>query len=175
MGLAKSPLRHIFKHSAATNVQPDQHHLCPSTIPIQNTTQSVSPLPGGPGIWDVAVPLNTKYVSLELVSGLQSNDAGGKRGGRWIATRTAWLEATGMSFGGPTNWRSGSYVGAFTKITGGTDVSHRIWTTSGSYIALSDVYLPLTSPTTRVLRMVFTNYGSSNYILTVYGEIEVLG
>jgi len=173
--LAQSPIRHVFKHSAATNILPEQHHLRPSIIPISNVVQQIEPLPGGPGVWDVAVPFDANIATIDLVSGWQANDVGGQRGGHWTATRTAWLEATGISFGGPTNWRNGSYVGVFSKVANALDISHRIWTTSGQYVALTDAYLYQTGPSTRVCRMVFTNYGGSYYTLTAYGQIGIIG
>lgn len=175
MSVSVSPIRHVFKHAALTNVQSDQHHLPPEGIPIQNTTQSVPPLPGGPGYWQISVPFDTNYAGVSLVSGWQSNDVGGKRGGRWLVTRNQWQDATGMSWGGSTAWRNSCYVGMFSRVAGSLEVSHRIWTLSGLYISLTDAVITQTGPSSRVLQLEFTNYGASSYTLTVYGEIMVMG
>ena len=127
-------------------------------------------------MWDVAVPYDATFVQVDLISGWQSNDYGGNRGASYLVNRTAWLDATGMSLGGPTNWRTGSYVGFFSKVASNLEISHRIWTTSGQYVSLIDLYLATTGPTTRVLRMVFQNYGAAYYPLNIPGgSIGVLG
>lgn len=173
--VAVSPLRHVFRHAALTGVDVDQHHLRPSNIPISNTALSVEPLPGGPGIWDVSVPFDAHLAILNLASGWIANDVGGKRGGRWMVTRVQYLEATGLSMGGPTAWQSGSYPGIFSKVASSLDLSHRIYTTAGQFVALTDAYLAATGSTTRVLRMTFTNYGAAYHTLTAYGSIVVKG
>lgn len=175
MTTTRDPLLHVLKHAAATNVLPDQHHLRPSSISIANTTQSIEPLPGGPGVWDVAVPFDAKVARLTLRADWQTNDEGGEGGGHWIVTRTAYLEATGLNQSGPATWQSGSYFGFFAHPAASLDLSHKIYTPSGPYIALTDAYLAQTGASTRVLRMTFTNYGAAYYTLHAVGEVQILG
>jgi len=169
------PLVHVLKHASATGVSIDQHHIRPSSISISNTSQSIPPLPGGPGEWDVSVPFDAKVAMLILRSNWQTNDFGGKGGGHWIATRTAYLDASGFSHGGPTFWQSGGYFGFNTKPGTSLELSARIFTSSGAYISLTDAYLAQTGPSSRVLRMSFTNYGASYYTLYAVGEVQILG
>lgn len=171
----RDPLLHAFKHSVATNITIDQHHLRPSNISISNTTQAIEPLPGGPGEWDVPVPFDAKVARLTLRADWQTNDQGGEGGGHWVVTRTAYLDATGFDYAGPVGWQSGAYISCFAKPAASLDLSHRIYTASGPYVALTDAYLAQTGATTRVLRMSFTNYGAAYYTLHAVGEVEILG
>ena len=166
---------HVSKHAAATNVSEDQHHLRPSNISISNTTQSIEPAPGGPGIWDVSVPFDANVAVLTLRANWPTNDQGGHGGGTWRVTRTAYLEASGFSHWGPSSWQNGGYFGFFCKPANSIDLSHKVFTASGAYVALRDAYLAQTGPSTRVLRMSWFNYGSSYYTLYAVGEVEILG
>lgn len=175
MTTTRDPLLHVLKHVAATDIGPDQHHIRPSNISISNTTQSITPLPGGPDDWDVAVPFDAMVARLVLRADWQTNDQGGEAGGHWIVTRTAYLDATGFSQGGPSGWQSGGYFGCFAKPAASLDLSHKVYTPSGPYIALTDAYLAQTGPSTRVLRMSWTNYGATYYTLHAVGEVQILG
>jgi hypothetical protein len=170
----RDPLLHVLKHVAATNVLPDQHHLRPLNISIANTTQAITPLPGGPTDVDFSVPFDAKVARLILRSSWQTNDVGGKAGGHWIVTRTAYLDAAGMCIGGPSAWQSGGYFGAFSKPATSIDLSPRVFD-SGGNVALRDAYLAQTGASTRVLRTSWVNYGASYYTIYAVGEIHILG
>jgi len=170
----RDPLDHPLAHAALTNVTIDQHHIRPSNISVVNTTQSIAPLPGGPDDWDIAIPFDTQVVRLSLRSAWQTDDVGGMGGVHVIAGRTAYLQASSFSQGGPSNWRSGGYFGVFAKPASSLDLSHRIFDSSGK-IALTDVYIAQTGPSTRVLRTSWTNYGASYLTLSAYGEVHIMG
>jgi len=174
MTRAKDHLVHVLKHSAATGIGIDDHHRRPSNLSIANTSLAIEPLPGGPTQWDVAVPFDTKVAILALRSAWQTSDVGGAGGGCWIVTRTAYLDASGYTHGGPSSWQSGGYFGFNAKPGTSLDLSARIFTSSGQYVALTDAYLAQTGPSARVLRMSFTNYGSSYYTLHAVGEVQLL-
>ena len=150
-------LAHPTVHAALTNVTSDQHHIRPSSIEIANTTLSVSPLPGGPGVWDIAMPFDAQVVSFSLRSNKTVEMAGAKAGVTGIATRSP-IEATTASLGGHGSLGSTSYNAIYSKVGSALNLSHKVFSAAGDYIALTNAYLTLTGPSTRVLRTEWTNY-----------------
>ena len=174
MTRTSNPLKHPTQHAALTNVTSEQHHMLPENIPVSNTTQSIPPLPGGPGQWDIPIPFETTMAKLALRSPWQTDDKGGKGGVHALVSDVAYLEATSFSQGGPSSWQSGGYFGVFAKPAASLDLSQRIFDSTGK-IALTDAYITTTGPSTKVLRTTWTNYGASYLTLSAIGEVHVEG
>jgi hypothetical protein len=168
------PLGHPIDHDALTNVGPDDHHDRPENIEIANTTLSVPPLPGDPKAWDISVPFDAQVVKFSLRSNRTIAEGSAKAGVHGIATRSS-LEATTFSLGGETSAAISAYNAAYSKKAAALNLSHKIFSSSGSNIALTDAYLTLIDASTRVLRLVWTNYGASSYTLNCWGEVQVIG
>lgn len=167
-------LEHPTLHSALTNVLPDQHHMRPSVLSFANTSLVVPPLPGGPGVWDVAMPLATVAAAVSLRSAHLAEGAGGMSGVLVIATRSQF-EASSVSLGGTGVLGTAAYNAIYAKAASALNLSHKIFSSLGDDIALTEAYLTLTAPTTRVLRLVWINYGASNKTLDVRGEAVLYG
>jgi len=162
-------------HSALENVGIDQHHIRPSNIEVSNTSLSVSPLPGGPGVWDIAVPFDAVAVMFNLRSLHSTDQGGGKAGVTGVAGRSS-LDAATVSLGGHGTLASTSYNAAYSKAGGALYLSHKVFDASGNLVlALRDAYLTLTGPSTRVLRTEWTNFGSGYETLNCWGEFMVFG
>lgn len=166
-------LRHPTVHSALTNVSANQHHVQPSTLEVSNTTLSVSPLPGGPGQWDISVPLTTQAAIFSLRSNRTIALSSGKSGVTGIATRSS-LEAATAGLGGHGTIASTSYAHVYAKSGGALYLSAKIFDSTGASIALTDCYLTLTGPTTRVLRTTWTNFAAGFRTLNCWAEIILL-
>lgn len=167
------PLMMPTAHGALSNVTPDQHHRKPTAISVSNTTQSVAPLPGGPGVWDIAVPYDTQVVSFSFRSIHVTEQAGATAGVTGIATRNMFDTST-VSVGGHGVLSSKSYNAVYTKAASAMNLSHKVFSSLGSDIALTNAYLTTTGPTTRVFRTEWTNYGYGNRTLHAYGEVGLL-
>lgn len=163
-------LEHPIVHSALTNVLPDQHHLRPSNLSVSNTSLLVYPLPAGPYDWDISVPYDTIAAVLTLRSANQTEQAGGQAGVVVIATRSS-LDASSISLGGHGNLGSTAYNAIYSKASAALNLSHKVFSTTGGDISLTDCYLNATGPSTRVLRTSWTNYSFGLRTLDVRGEV----
>ena len=166
-------LEHPLLHSDYL-ITVDQHHIRPYNLQASNTTLSVAPLPGGPGVWDISVHVDTLAALFSLRSIHTSAEGVANSGITGIAFRQQ-LHTTVFSFGGQGNLGVSSYNAVYSKPGGSTQLSHKIFDSAGDFIALTDAWLFLTSPTTRVLRTYWTNYGSSYKTLNCWGEIAIMG
>ena len=162
------------EHAALINVGVDDHHDQPEAIEAINTTLSVSPLPGGPGVWDIPMPYEASVVLFSFRSAKTIGTGSAKAGVTGIATRSS-TQASAVSLGGWVTWPQTSLTAFYTKPSSALNLSHKIFTASGNFISLSDIALVATGPATRVLRTYWTNYGSSFYTLSAHGEVTVIG
>jgi hypothetical protein len=162
-------LEHPTIHSALTNVLADQHHKTPSGLSVVNTTLSVSPLPGGPGQWDISIPEETIAIRFAFRS-VHTTEPGGTAGLVGIATRSQ-LEAATASLGGHGTPSTAAYAATYAKAAAALYLSHKIWSNAGLDIALTDAYLTLTGPSTRVFRTTWTNFAAGFRTLSVRGEL----
>lgn len=161
-------------HSVLTNVTADQHHNQPVNVEFSDTTSTVEPLPGGPRIIDIEVPSETNIVMFNLRSLHTVAFASGKAGAIGIATDNT-IEASCMSVGGHASLASTSYNAVYTKPSGASLLTHKVFDQSNNMtVALSDAHL-VTSGSGRYLRLAFTNYGAFFETLNVWGEIGVIG
>jgi hypothetical protein len=169
-----SPLGHPTDHAGLSNVGIDQHHDQPENIEVVNTSLVVPPLPGDPKEWDIAVPLNAQVVKFSFRSNRTIAEGSAKAGVHGIATRSS-LETTTFSLGGNSSTSITAYNAAYSKRAAAINLSHKIFSSTGDYIALTDAYLTLISASVRVFRTVWTNYGASNYTLNCWGQVQVIG
>lgn len=167
-------LQHPLIHAALSNVLPEQHHMKPDRVVVSNTTLAVPPLPGGPSSWDIAVDFDAVAVIFNLRSVRTVAEGAGKAGVIGIATRSI-LEASCASLGGYTSIPISAQNSWYTKPGGSLLLSHKVFDNAGEYIALTDAHLTLTGPTTRVLRLWWTNYAASYKTLDARGLVGVLG
>jgi hypothetical protein len=167
-------LKHLLVHSGLSGIGIDDHHDQPEHIPAENTTLSVSPLPGGPGVWDIPVPLEASVVLFSFRSMHDVEMGSAKAGVTGVATRSQ-LQASSVSIGGDGTLTTASKVTFYCKPAAALNLSDKIFSAAGDFITLSDAYLYLTSPTTRVLRTQWTNYGASYLTLNARGHVAVIG
>jgi hypothetical protein len=100
--------------------------------------------------------------------------SGAKAGVTGIATRSQFEAAT-CSLGGHGTLASTSYNAMYSKKASAMYLSHKVFSSTGDGIALTEAYLYETvSGTTRVLRTIWTNISASNKTLNCYGELAVL-
>jgi hypothetical protein len=166
---------HPNEHAALTDVGVDQHHDRPSNIEVSNTSLTVDPLPGGPGVWDIPVPLDARVVKFSLRSNHACSEGGGMAGVHGVATRSQ-LEATTFSLGGHATITTTAYNASYSKKASAANLSHKVFSAAATEsLALTEAYLTLTGPMTRVLRLVWTNYGVVVDTLNCWGEIQVIG
>jgi hypothetical protein len=97
---------------------------------------------------------------------------GGKGGVTGIACEYS-TKASVASFSGA--FPASQYNAIYAKPAASANLSHKQFSAAGDYIALSDIHLYAISGTEKVLRTVWTNYGSSVYTLNVWGEVHVIG
>lgn len=163
-------------HRMLSNVLPDQHHLEPYNIEVSNTVLSVSPLPGGPGVWDISIPFDTHVIKFAFRSNWTCAEGSGKAGVVGFTTRNGMTEATAISTGGNSTIARSAYNAVYSKAGNAMNLSHKVFDSIlGSYICLTDTYLVLIDANTRVLRTTWTNFGSSYYTLNVWGEVQIIG
>lgn len=167
-------LQHALDHAALINVTPDQHHDQPENIEVSNTSLIVAPLPGGPGEWDISVPLEASVAKFTLVSNRVIAEGSGKAGVHGIATRSS-LEATTFSLGGDTSTTITAYNACYSKKAAALNLSHKIFSSVGDAIVLRDIYLTLIDASTRVLRTSWINYAASNKTLNCWAEVQIIG
>lgn len=167
-------VQHALDHAAYAGIGIDDHHDQPEHIPAENTTLVVPPLPGGPGVWDIAVPLNAAVVLFSFKSMHDLEMLNARSGVTGIATRSS-IQASAVSIGGAGTMTTQSEVAFYTKPSAALNLSHKVFSSLGSDISLSDAFLFLTSPTTRVLRTYWTNYSASNQTLSARGHVAVIG
>lgn len=166
-------LRHPTIHTALSNVSADQHHEAPSNLEVSNTSLSVAPLPFGPGQWDVSVPEDTQAIVFSLRSNKSIELANGKSGVVGVATRSS-LEAATAGLGGHGVITTTAYAHTYAKAAAALYLSAKIFSSTGVEIALTDAYLTLTGPSTRVFRTTWTNWAAGYRTLNVWGELLVL-
>lgn len=168
-------LRHPKAHTALVDVGIDDHHDQPEVIEESNTVLSVEPLPGGPGVWDIAVPLEASVVLFAFRAAKATGPASvGHAGCAGCATRNSY-EAASVSIADWSQFPIHQVQAFYAKRASALNLSHKVFTSSGQYVSLSDAYLTLTGPSTRVFRTLWTNYGASYYTLTAYGLVGVVG
>ena len=160
-------------HAALTNVLAGQHHRAQETQQISNTSLSVSPLPGGPGVWDISVDEDVVAVMLALRSNNTTWVNGFKAGVALLVGRSM-LDAAAFGAGGAGSITITSFAHTYAKKAGAVYLSDRIFSDTGDMIALTDAYLTLTAPSTRVLRTTWTNHDASYRTLNVWGEMTLL-
>jgi len=168
------PRQHPAVHAALTGVLPEQHHIRPSNVETSNTSLVVPPLPGGPGVWDISVPYDALVVAFYFRSALTVDDGGGKAGVSGIATRSQ-LQTTALSHGGDSTTAMTARNAWYSKVAAALNLSHKVFSSVGDAIALTDAWLYATGPSTRVLRTYWTNYGVALKTLNCWAEIAVLG
>jgi len=169
---ATAPDAQPTTHAALTNVTADQHHPAPQVISFSNTTAVIPPLPGGPYVLDVAVPFDTQAVIFSLRSPHVTEGAGGCAGVTGIADRNS-LNTSTVSIGGHGTLVSASYNAIYSRAGAALNLSHKVFDSTLS-VSLTNACLVATGPSTRVLRLEFTNYSASNQTLSVYGEAGLL-
>lgn len=167
-------LEHPTLHAALTNVTRDQHHLSPTNLSVLNNTLTVYPLPGGPDDWDIPVPFDTVAAIVSLRSAHLTEQAGGMAGVIVVATRSQ-LDASSFSLGGHGILASAAYNAIYTKAAAALNLSHKVFSTGGADIALTEAHLTLTGPNTRVLRLTWTNYSAGLRTLDARGEVTLFG
>lgn len=169
----RDPLIHPLAHAALTDVTVDQHHKRPVSISDSNTVLTCRPLPGGPAIWDIPVDYDAAVAIVSLRSLWRTGMGGANAGVQLVCGRNAFFEATACSMSGPTLWTNAAYGAFYSKGGGSLTLSHKMFTTAGMFVALSEIQLQSTGPSTRVLRLEFTNYGSSDYTLSCWLEAQI--
>lgn len=170
----ESHIAHLLDHSGLANVTAEQHHIKPSNIEISNTALVVPPLPGGPSDWDISVPYDALVVLFQLRSNHTIELSNAKAGVVGIATRSS-LQASTFSVGGHGTITSTAYAAFYSKVASALNLSHKVFDSAGADIALTEAYLTATGPSTRVLRLTWTNYSAGNRTLNVWGELGILG
>lgn len=168
----QEPVRHPTTHAALTNVTSDQHHEQPSNIEVSNTSQLVDPLPGGPGYWDIAVPFSASVVNFSFRSNKTVEKDSAKAGCTGVANRSVVQAASFSHDGVISNPAEGAF---YAKTSGALNLSHKVFSSLGTDVALSNIWLEQTGPSTRVLRTEWTNYGAVQHTLNVWGQIQVVG
>lgn len=140
---------------------------------VSNTALSVSPLPGGPGIWDISVDESVVALIFHLRSNLNIELAAGKSSVQGVANRSS-LDAATVGIGGHALLTSTAYGQVYCKSGGALYLSSKIFSDTGDMIALTDAYLTLTGPSTRVFRTTWTNFDAIYRTLNVWGELTLL-
>ena len=162
-------------HAALINVGVGDHHDQPSHIVVSNNSLSVSPLPGGPGVWDIAVPYNARAVKFSFRGPHVVVTSDVRAGCHGVASRNQ-LETSTVSMGGWTTMSATNKVAFYSKKAATMNLSHKVFTVAGQHISLTDAWLYETVPgVTRVFRTQWTNYGYSYYTLDVLGNVAVVG
>jgi len=167
-------LAHNLAHGNYINVGLDNHHDQPENIEVLNTTLSVSPLPGGPGVWDIAIPFNASILMFSFRGPKVVETSQARAGVTGIATRSS-IQTSAASIGGWTSITTANKVAFYSKPGGALNLSHKVFTIAGNYISLSDAWIHQTGPSTRVFRTQWTNYGFSYHTIDVRGEVAVIG
>jgi hypothetical protein len=119
------------------------------------------------------MPYDAQAVMFSLQGGTPIAEGNARPGVIGVASRDSDGAST-VSVGGPTSTAITAYCAAYSRPGGAANLSHKIFTTSGWYVSLTNAYLVAIGPSTRVLRLEFTNYGGSNYTLWCKGEIQVM-
>jgi len=165
----QSHLEHPTVHAALTNVLHGQHHSRPDGLSFSDNSLTVYPQPFGPNALDITVPYETKAAVVSLRSPHVTEMAGGVAGAVLIVTRLS-TEATGMSLGGHGVLATGSYNAIYSKAASAINLTHKVFSSAGGHISLTDILLYATGASTRVLRMWWTNYDPAIKTLDVIGE-----
>ncbi len=160
-------------HSVMDNVGADDHHDAPENIEVSNTTQTIDPLPGGPGVWDISLPDEASLVMFTFRSVRTVQTAGAKGGTHGIAT-DGQLEPSTATLGGHATIASTGYNMIYSSPGGDFNLSDKIFSSTGLYIAMTGCYIT-GGAGSRVLRTTWTNYGGTVQTLDVRGEVAVLG
>lgn len=158
-----------LSHDALT-VGVHDHHPRPTTITINNTSQSLPP--GTTYDLDLTLPdSNYKRAKLILMG------AWSPTGPQWrecceLVVTTDSGEAIGVSFRDAGSFKK-TYAGTYSKQNGAANLSHKIFdSATGSYsqryIALQDAWI-----TGSTLRLRFRNYFGGSATLWVKGQAEV--
>jgi hypothetical protein len=167
-------LAHPRIHAALTNVGVSQHHLRPQNVEVLNITQAMYPVPFGPNVWDIAMPFDAQVVVFSLRS-LHTTELGGAKSGVYGIANRSPIQASTVSIGGEGSIGSTSYNAIYSKVSGALNLSHKVFGATGANVSLTNTYLELTGPTTRVLRTWWENYSAGLDTLKCWGDVGVLG
>lgn len=159
-------------HAGATNVGVDDHHIRPSNVEASNTTLSVSPLPGGPGQWDIPLPDDAEAVMFTLRGPLTTHPGGPAKVGVIGVCSRAYLEASTVAFGSPTG--SSNYGAIYSQAAGALYLSDKFFSNTYGELALSEARI-VDVTGSRYLRLEFTNFAAGYRTLDCRAEIGVVG
>jgi hypothetical protein len=165
-------LEHIPDHDLLINIGLDDHHDQPENVEVANTSLVVPPLPGGPGVWLITIPDEAGVVMFSFRSIRTVAEGSGKAGVTGLAMGFSTYTTT-MSIGGDSSITRTAYNAVYSKPSGALNLSHKIFSSTGLGISLTEAYLTGTSP--RYLRTEWTNYTAGNLTLNCWGEVAVIG
>lgn len=160
----------VVLHTDATNVGVDDHHLRPRNVEVSNTTQSIPPLPGGPGRWDIPLPSATRTAKFLLRGPITTQPGGPAKVGVWGNCSEQFLETSTVSFGYQIG--SSNYGAVYSQAAGALYLSHKMFSTVKGEIALSSARI-VTVGVTKYLRLEFTNFAAGFRTLMCWAEIQV--
>lgn len=166
------PLMLIPDHDSLINVGIDDHHDQPETIEISNTSQTIFPLPGDPGIWLIDLTNKATMVMYTFRSNHNVWLAGAKAGVIGIAT-TNRFRSTAMTWGGHGTGASTAYNMVYSKAASALNLSDKIFASTGADIALLECYIIPGTPAR--LHTEWINYSAGLRTLNVWGQIAIIG
>lgn len=164
-----TPTTDGHSHDALT-VTANDHHPQPTTISINNTTQSLPP--GTTYDLDLTLPhSNFKFAKI-IIMGAWSPPGPAWRECAQVTVTTDSAEAIGTSIRDAGSFKK-SYAATYSKQNGAANLSHKIFDSavgsySQRYIALKDAWITGTT-----LRLRFQNYFGDSATLWVKGQAEV--
>jgi len=166
-------LDHAPAHPAFLNVGIDSHHDQPENIQVSNTVLVVPPLPGGPGVWTIALPDEATVVMFSLRSMQDVAMGGAKAGVVGIATANQFA-ATAMTLGGHGTLGTTAYNMVYSKAAAALNLSDKVFSSLGTGISLRECYIT-GGAGARVLHTEWTNYSAGLLTLNVWAEIAIIG
>jgi len=166
-------LMRALDHGVYVNVGTHDHHDQPENIEVSNTTLSVQPLPGGPGVWEIDIPDEATLVMFSFRSNHTVANGGAKAGVIGVANDNS-LHTTAMGLGGHGTLGTSAYNHVYAKPAAALNLSDKIFSAGGDLISLTEAYITGTVPN-RKLRTEWTNYGASTLTLNCWGQIAVIG
>jgi len=155
----------------ALEVTPHDHHSRPTTVSINNTTQSLPP--GTTYDLDITLP-NANYVRAKiLITGAAIAGGGSGALQRECAELVATTDsAEAIAYSVRTSGFKKVYCSTYSKQNGDSYLTHKIFDnntgSSNRYIALQDAWI-----TGSILRLRFYNFFGGSATLWVKGSAEV--